>query len=147
MDTDKSLLDLPPASDLSQLDTPPTISRLVRPRAKGKFLWAGTDKFFVRGVTYGAFPPDRDGHQFPDPLQVVQDFRLMRLAGINSILTYTVPPRHLLDQAEEHGLRVIINVPWMGHVCFLEEASTRRDARIAVQKAAANCRNHPAVLM
>jgi glycosyltransferase involved in cell wall biosynthesis len=121
--------------------------QLLRPRAEGKFLWVGTEKFFVRGVTYGAFPPDRDGHQFPDSRQVALDFALMRRAGINSILTYTVPPRHFLDCAQEYGLRVIINVPWMGHVCFLEQASTRRDARDAVKKAAATCRSHPAVLM
>src|SRR4029434_10270724 len=64
-----------------------------------------------------------------------------------SLLTYTVPPLWLLDLAHEHQLRVIINVPWMGHVCFLEQASTRRDARVAVQKGVASCRGHPAVLM
>jgi glycosyltransferase involved in cell wall biosynthesis len=138
---------LPTDRATNALDRAQAISPMLRPRAEGKFLWTGTEKFFVRGVTYGAFPPDRDGHQFPEPRQVAQDFALMRLAGINSILTYTVPPRHFLDQAQEYGLRVIVNVPWMGHVCFLEQASTRRDARVAVQKAASSCRSHPAVLM
>ncbi len=123
---------------------PPVTS--LRPRVSGKFLWLGDEKFFVRGVTYGAFAPNADGHQFPEAPQVAHDFALMREAGINSLLTYTVPPRSLLDQAQEHGLRVI-NIPWMGRVCFLEQASTRRDARLAVQKAVASCREHPAVLM
>jgi cellulose synthase/poly-beta-1,6-N-acetylglucosamine synthase-like glycosyltransferase len=118
-----------------------------RPRAEGKFLWVGAEKFFVRGVTYGAFPPNDEGHQFPDDKEAAQDFAMMRLAGINTILTYTVPPRHLLDLAQAYGLRVIINVPWMGHVCFLEQASTQRDARVAVRNAVSLCRNHPAVLM
>lgn len=101
----------------------------------------------MRGVTYGAFPPNGLGDQFPEPPGVEKDFALMQKAGINTILTYTVPPRSLLDQAIQHDLRVIVNVPWMGHVCFLEQASTRRDARIAVQQAVASCREHPAVLM
>ena len=35
----------------------------------------------------------------------------------------------------------------MGHVCFLEEASTRQAARAAVHDAVVSCRNHSAVLM
>ena len=120
---------------------------LLRPRTAGKFLWLGDEKFFVRGVTYGAFPPNGEGHQFPEASRVHEDFVLMQKAGINTVLTYTVPPRSLLDQAQVHGLRIIINVPWMGHVCFLEQASTRRAARLAVREAVASCRDHPAVLM
>lgn len=119
----------------------------LRPRAVGKFLWLGDEKFFVRGVTYGAFPPNAEGHQFQEPAQVARDFALMNAAGINSILTYTVPPRSFLDQAQQHQLRIVINVPWMGHICFLEEAATRQAARLAVKDAVAACRDHPAVLM
>jgi glycosyltransferase involved in cell wall biosynthesis len=71
----------------------------------------------------------------------------MQKAGINTLLTYTVPPVSFLNQAHAHGLRVIINIPWMGHVCFLEQASTRRAARLAVKEAVGSCRDHPAVLM
>ena len=120
---------------------------LLRPRAAGKFLWLGDEKFFARGVTYGAFPPNAEGHQFPEPAKVAHDFALMGAAGINSLLTYTVPPRSLLDQAQERQLRIIINVPWMGHICFLEQAASRRVARRAIKDAAAACRDHPAVLM
>jgi cellulose synthase/poly-beta-1,6-N-acetylglucosamine synthase-like glycosyltransferase len=35
----------------------------------------------------------------------------------------------------------------MGHVCFLEQASTRRAARLAVKESVGCCRDHPAVLM
>ena len=119
----------------------------TRPRAEGKFLWVGDKKFHVRGVTYGAFAPNASGDQFPEPPEVARDFELMRTIGINSILTYTVPPTSFLDQAAEHGLRVLINVPWMGHVCFLEDASRRREARAAVHNAVAACCGHPAVLM
>jgi len=118
-----------------------------RPRVKGKFLFLDHQKFFVKGVTYGAFQPNREGHQFPEPREVDKDFSLMSEAGINSILTYTAPPVSVLDQARQHGLRVIVNTPWMGYKCFLEEASYRRKVRREVAEAVASCQRHPAVLM
>src|SRR4029079_5616150 len=93
------------------------------------------------------FPPNSEGHQFPETSQVCEDFALMQKAGINTLLTYTVPPVSFLDHAYARGLRVVINTPWMGHVCFLEQASSRRAARLAVKEAVCTCRDHPAVLM
>ena len=112
-----------------------------RPRVEGKFLFLDAEKFFVRGVTYGAFPPDRHGHQFPESSDVAKDFVLMRQAGINTVLTYTVPPLSVLDQARDHGLRVIVTVPWMEYVCFLDRSATRREIRRQVRAAIASCRN------
>lgn len=118
-----------------------------RPRVKGKFLYVGSEKFFIRGVTYGAFPPNGEGHEFPDSPEVAKDFALMGDAGINTILVYTVPPLSLLDQAQQYGLRVIVSLPWMGHVCFLEERGTQRKAMQEVKRGIASCHHHPAVLM
>lgn len=118
-----------------------------RPRVRGKFLYLGSDKFYVRGVTYGAFPPNSRGDQFPEPPEVARDFALMREAGINTILTYTVPPLSLLDQAQENGLRAIIFTPWMGYVCFLEEAGTKKQMLREVRNGVAACHHHPAVLL
>ena len=107
----------------------------------------GAEKFFVKGVTYGSFPPNTRGDQFPEADEVAKDFRLMGEAGINTVLTYTVPPIALLDQAEEFGLRVIIVVPWMEYVCFLEEKGVRKQVIHEVRDGIASCRRHPAVLM
>ena len=118
----------------------PTVSsqcRYQRPKVAGKFLYLGNKKFFVQGVTYGAFPPNSEGHQFPEPTDVAQDFSLMQKAGINSILTYTVPPLSLLDQAQEYGIRVIVNIPWMEYVCFLDHSNSRREIRRQVKEAVA----------
>jgi glycosyltransferase involved in cell wall biosynthesis len=118
----------------------------IRARAEGKFLYVGANKFIVKGVTYGAFPPNDMGHQFPEPSEVARDFVMMRAAGINTVLTYTVPPVSLLDQAQEHGIRVIVTLPWMEYVCFLEPGSARMIRRqIAVDVSA--CQRHPAVLL
>jgi GT2 family glycosyltransferase len=125
----------------------PRIETSLRPRAKGKFLFLGDEKFYVRGVTYGAFPLNSNGYQFPEPASVEMDLALMQAAGINTILTYTVPPLSLLDQAQEFGIRVIVVVPWMEYICFLEESGTRREIMRRVKEAVASCRRHPAVLM
>ena len=122
--------------------------RMRRPKVDGKFLVVGAEKFFVKGVTYGSFPPNTEGHQFPEADEVARDFALMRReGGINTILTYTVPPITLLDQAEQFGLRVIVVVPWMEYVCFLEEKAVRKQVIREVRNGIASCRCHPAVLM
>jgi GT2 family glycosyltransferase/LmbE family N-acetylglucosaminyl deacetylase len=125
----------------------PTTSRMQRPKVDGKFLMVGAEKFFVKGATYGSFPPNAMGDQFPEADDVARDFALMRKGAINTILTYTVPPITLLDQAEQFGLRAIVVVPWMEYVCFLEEKGVRKKVIRKIRDGVASCRRHPAVLM
>jgi O-antigen biosynthesis protein len=132
----------PPASMIGAT----TVSR-ERPRAAGKFLYLGTEKFFVRGAAYGAFPPNSRGDQFPEPADVERDFAMMRSAGMNTILTYTVPPASLLDQAHRHGIRAITTIPWMEYVCFLEDRAVRADIRRQVREAVASHRGHPGMML
>jgi GT2 family glycosyltransferase len=127
--------------------TSSTTSWMQRPKVHGKFLVVGAEKFFVKGVTYGSFPPNTSGDQFPEADDVTKDFELMREADINTILTYTVPPVALLDRAEEFGLRVIVVVPWMEYICFLEDKGVRKQVIHKVRDGIASCRRHPAVLM
>src|SRR5438045_3214738 len=44
---------------------------LKRAVVKGKFLWKGSQKLYVRGVTYGTFKPDENGYEYP-PREVVE---------------------------------------------------------------------------
>ena len=37
-----------------------------RVTVRGKFLFEGDGKFWIKGVTYGTFRPDRDNVQFPE---------------------------------------------------------------------------------
>ena len=56
--------------------------------------------------------------------------RLMAELGANTLRTFTVPPRWLLDRAAEHGLRVLVTIPWAEHVCFLDRKDlVARDPR------------------
>jgi GT2 family glycosyltransferase len=92
-----------------------------RPRTAGKFLVAGADKLYVRGVTYGTFRAGPAGDEFPDPAGVERDFRLMAAHGVNAVRTYTAPPRWLLDRAWEHGLRVLVGLGAEREVGYLND--------------------------
>jgi O-antigen biosynthesis protein len=118
-----------------------------RIEVSGKFLSIGCDKFVPRGVSYGTFAPDARGEQFPPLNQITRDFALMRHHGINTVRTYTLPSVALLDEAERHGLRVMVGLPWSQHVAFLDDARAARAVRQDVVSAVRRLREHPAVLM
>ena len=48
----------------------------ARPCVRGKFLYVGGEKFYVRGVTYGTFRPDASGDEFPAPEIVSPELRI-----------------------------------------------------------------------
>ena len=83
----------------------------IRPHVKGKFIFIGDEKLYVRGVTYGTFRPDENGSEYHTPDVVERDFAQMEAVGLNAVRTYTVPPRWLLDAAQRHGLRVMVGLP------------------------------------
>ena len=136
------------AIDPELLLVPPAVRprRRPRPEVRGKFLFRGDEKLYVRGATYGTFRPDAQGSQFPDPLTVERDFALMALHGINAVRTYTVPPRWLLDVAEERGLLVMVGLPWEQHIAFLDDQERVRSIEQRVRDGVRACDEHPAVL-
>ncbi len=123
----------------------PATTKPPRVIVDGKFLRLGEAKFTVKGVTYGPFAPGPGGHQFPVPEQVLKDFGLIRELGANVLRLYHVPPLWFLDLALEHGLRLLIDVPWNKMHCFLDSEERREKARSAVREAASACAGHPAV--
>ena len=52
-----------PESTLWQQVPAPRLRADDRVRAEGKFLYAGSRKFDIQGVTYGPFRPDAGGHR------------------------------------------------------------------------------------
>ncbi len=112
----------------------------------GKFFRLGEAKFHVKGVTYGPFAPNAAGEHFGSLERTRGDFELIRTLGANVLRVYYVPPRWFLDLALEHGLRIVADIPWNKHICFLDTEETRREAREAVRGAAEGCARHPAIL-
>ena len=124
---------------------PPSLATADRPRVGGKFLFAGDEKLYLRGITYGTFRPGPDGSEY-DPPTVERDFAAMVENGINAVRVYTVPPRWLLDAAHRHGLRVMVGLPWEQHVAFLDDHKVRSSIEQRVRDGVAACAGHPAIL-
>ena len=112
----------------------------------GKFVCAGQEKLYVRGVTYGTFRPGPDGAAFPPPSVVEHDFLQMSANGVNAVRTYTAPPRRLLDIAQRCNLRVLVGLQGERHYSFLHEKKTVREIRRQIREGASLCSGHPAVL-
>jgi O-antigen biosynthesis protein len=114
-------------------------------RVRGKFFFAGEQKFFVKGVTYGPFAVGSHGTQFPERDVVIRDFRLMAEMGATVARVFTVPPVWLLDRAAEAGLRVLVGLPWSQHIAFLDDRKVQAQILRSVSDAVGELRRHPAI--
>jgi glycosyltransferase involved in cell wall biosynthesis len=121
------------------------VPRSAEIRVDGKFFRAGSEKLFIKGVTYGPFGPGSHGAQFPELEIVERDFALMVTAGINTVRVFTVPPVWLLDAAARHGLRMLVGLPWSQHVAFLDDAAVQAGIRDAIAAGVRACARHKAV--
>ena len=120
--------------------------RLRRSQVRGKFLYAGNEKLYLRGVTYGTFRPDQRGDEFPAADVVERDFEAMEANGINALRTYTAPPARVLDSAERRGLRVLVGLGAERGIGYLNDPRGGRRIEEAVRGNAARCAGHPAIL-
>ena len=119
----------------------------ARPRAAGKFLQAGDEKFYVTGVTYGAFKPDEIGREYWDAAVIERDFAAMAAQGINAVrIPHTTPPRSLLDVAHRHGLRVMVGLSAEQYIGFVIDKRRDMDIERALRERVRSCAGHPALL-
>ncbi len=126
---------------------PASIEPAARPRVRGKFLFVGDEKFYVRGVTYGAFEPDADGREYRDLGKIDRDFAQMAANGFNAVrIPHTMPPRALLDIALEHGLRVMVGLSAEQYVGYLIDRRGAPDVEALVAAKVRECAGHPALL-
>lgn len=124
---------------------PETLLACPRPSIDGKFFRVGSEKFPVKGITYGPFAPDAEGRFFPSPAEVKRDLAQIRELGANLLRIYTLPAKWFFELAAEHQLKILLDVPWSKHLCFLESAEARRDAEHQVREAAELYGHHPAL--
>src|SRR3989454_3179141 len=136
---------------------PPVLSQAIaassplalgRPQARGKFVFAGHEKVYVRGVVYGAFRPDADGREYQDTGAIERDFALMRANGLNAVrIPHTMPPRSLLDAARRHGLWVMAGLSAEQYLGFLiDRKKPLSEIETLVQSKVRACAGHPALL-
>jgi O-antigen biosynthesis protein len=117
----------------------------TRVRVDGKFFRLGEKKFYPKGITYGPFAPNPAGERYASREQTIHDFALIQELGANTLRVYHVPPHWFLDLAQEHGLKILIDIPWRKDRCFLDAKALADEARVAVRDAVALCARHPAV--
>jgi GT2 family glycosyltransferase len=129
---------LSPVRELS-----PSLSRIS---AKGKFLWAGGEKFYIRGTTYGPFHPDADGTFYPAAQIAERDFAHIAASGMNAIRTYDVPPGWLLDIAWNHNLRVLVGLQVEQLASFLNDSKVAHEIEKQVRSKIGARAGHPAIL-
>jgi glycosyltransferase involved in cell wall biosynthesis len=116
-----------------------------RPRVRGKFLFLGDEKFWIKGVTYGTFAQDENGIERFVPQIVEKDFAAIAENGFNVVRTYTVPPRWVLDSAWRNGLRVMVGIPVEVPMALIDEPGKPREIEDWVRKQLRTCAGHPAV--
>ena len=116
-----------------------------RVRVDGKCFRLGARKLYVKGVTYGPFAANSQGEMFPTLEQVRCDLTQLQQLGANVLRIYYVPPRWFLDLLKEYGLKVLVDIPWAKHLCFLDSAASQIQARQTVRDAVTACKDHPAV--
>jgi O-antigen biosynthesis protein len=118
-----------------------------RPSVKGKFIYIGDEKFYIRGVTYGAFRPDITGNEFHDLEVIDRDFAMMKANGINAVrIPHTTPPRSLLDVAHRHGLKVMVGLAAEQYVGYLNDKKPDFDVEAAIRAKVKAIAKHPALL-
>ena len=124
------------------------IRELQRPRAVGKFLYVGDEKFYVKGVSYGAFRPDEEKREYHDLAQIDRDFALMAAQGINTVrIPHTTPPPSLLDLALKHDLRVMVGLSAEQYVGYLIDVDKKApNFRRIMRERVQSVKGHPALL-
>ncbi|MDP7654670.1 MAG: hypothetical protein QF706_01295, partial [Roseibacillus sp.] len=110
----------------------------VRLRVDGRFLALGDDRIFLKGVTFGPFPPDAE-------LDPVIEFPRLAECGFNAIRLYTGADQRLLDCAHENGLLVLLGLPWEWNRDFLAEPRLRTEGELRLLEFLQEHGSHPAL--
>ena len=138
----------PIVPDISRAGAAARVSTLARARVRGKFVFADDAKFYVRGVTYGAFRPDASGREYQNLDVIERDFAQMAANGINTVrIPHTTPPRSLLDLAQRHGLRVMVGLSaeqYLGSLIDRKMGMLEIEAQVRAK--VRQCAGHPALL-
>lgn len=121
----------------------------VRPQVAGKLLHVNGEPFLIKGVSYGAFRPDKDKKEYWDHAQIDRDFELMAANGVNTVrVPHTMPPVSLLDCAQKHGLMVMVGLSAEQYVGYLIDKGKKDapDVPALTREKVRTVAGHPALL-
>ncbi len=117
-------------------------------RIGGKFIYVGDKKFYIKGVTYGAFKADENKIEYTDLERIDNDFAMMYKCGFNTVrIPHTTPPRALLDIAHKYHLKVMIGLSAEQYVGYLIDKKNAPDIKEIIRKKVKEVANHPALLV
>lgn len=111
-----------------------------RPALKtdGKFFRLGSERFWLRCVTYGPFPPNlKIPHR--------EEFGKIKSANFNSIRLFSLPDPTLLDAAAEAGLLVFAGLDWRHYEDFISRPQLFSSAIIRLSEWLRLHQHHPAL--
>lgn len=116
----------------------PQISSHSSLQTDGKFFRFGSQRLWLKSITYGPFPPD---HQLSDR----EEFSKIRSANFNSIRLFSLPDQALLDAAAEENLLVFAGLNWRHYEDFISNPSLVSSATIRLSEWLHQYSNHPAL--
>lgn len=111
----------------------------------GKWLREGTDKWRMKGVSYGPFKPNTRGEPYPEDEQLRHDLEHLSKLGFNTVRLYELPTLQVIETASRLGLRLLVGIPWTDHVDFLRDSDHSRTARRKILDAVRRLKDVPAI--
>ena len=144
---DTLLADNPEVNFASKSIQPGFLSENEKIEVRGKFFFLGEEKFYIKGVTYGAFQPNGDGQEYFDKEKIDADFAMMAQSGFNTVrIPHTTPPRYLLDIAHKYNLKVMIGLSAEQYVGYLIDNKKTSNFKSEIKRKVRECADHPALL-
>ena len=123
----------------------PVVCGDFRAVARGKFLFVGDEKYFVKGALYHPFTGSARADDYVEA-DVDRDFGAIANLGINTVRTQAPVPSWLFDCAQRHGLKVLVGIAWPQTTANLNDAATVRGIEASARETARRGAGHPAVL-
>ena len=111
----------------------------------GKFFRLKGELWPLKGVAYGPFGQDPKIDAFASRERTLKDFELIRSAGFNALRVYHVPPQWFMDMAQEHALKLWIDLQWGQHHAFLDSKRDRQKIRKDIAFKVRQIGNHSSI--
>jgi GT2 family glycosyltransferase len=118
----------------------------ARPCVRGKFIFLGNAKYWIKAVSYGGPESGMRGSPTSISHRVECDFEAIAQIGFNTLLVETAPPVWLLDAAVRSGLRVMVKLKWRSQGFFLDDRALTAEVEDRIRRGVGQCAGHPALL-